>query len=263
LRTSQPTAPYQAPQVEWHHQQASQKPWLKVAFTTASPTGGQVSETAIQAVRSAAAFLEKQGHEVVEVGYPVDGQQMMTTYYAMNGGETAAMFAEINAARQVPVRREEMELMTWALYQYGKKLPAADYVLALQWWDQLAEKMEEVFSTYDLFLTPTTAFPAPLIEEDLQSDSIRQRLHEIESLGKSAAGELIEEMFAKSYALTPYTQLANLTGQPAISLPTALSEEGLPLGIQFMASKGREDLLFQVGYLFETQQRFLLPKQGD
>jgi amidase len=181
----------------------------------------------------------------------------------MNGGETAAMFAEINAARQVPVRREEMELMTWALYQYGKKLPAADYVLALQWWDQLAEKMEEVFSTYDLFLTPTTAFPAPLIEEDLQSDSIRQRLHEIESLGKSAAGELIEEMFAKSYALTPYTQLANLTGQPAISLPTALSEEGLPLGIQFMASKGREDLLFQVGYLFETQQRFLLPKQGD
>jgi amidase len=30
-----------------------------------------------------------------------------------------------------------------------------------------------------------------------------------------------------------------------------------------MASKGREDLLFQVGYLFETQQRFLLPKQGD
>lgn len=263
LRTSQPTAPYQAPQVEWHHQQASQKPRLKVAFTTASPTGGQVSETAIQAVRSAAAFLEKQGHEVVEVGYPVDGQQMMTTYYAMNGGETAAMFAEINAARQVPVRREEMELMTWALYQYGKKLPAADYVLALQWWDQLAEKMEEVFSTYDLFLTPTTAFPAPLIEEDLQSDSIRQRLHEIESLGKSAAGELIEEMFAKSYALTPYTQLANLTGQPAISLPTALSEEGLPLGIQFMASKGREDLLFQVGYLFETQQRFLLPKQGD
>ncbi len=78
------------------------------------------SETAIQAVRSAAAFLEKQGHEVVEVGYPVAGQQMMTTYYAMNGGETAAMFAEINAARQVPVRREEMELMTWALYQYGK-----------------------------------------------------------------------------------------------------------------------------------------------
>ncbi len=85
LRTSQPTAPYRAPQVEWHHQ-ASQNA-VEGCFTIASPTGGQVSETAIQAVRSAAAFLEKQGHEVVEVGYPVAGQQMMTTYYAMNGGE--------------------------------------------------------------------------------------------------------------------------------------------------------------------------------
>lgn len=54
--------------------------------------------------------------------------------------------------------------------------------------------------------------------------------------------------------------MANLTGQPAISLPTHVTASGLPLGIQFMASKGREDVLFQVGELFEQEQKFLLPK---
>ncbi|MDN6127217.1 MAG: amidase, partial [Tetragenococcus halophilus] len=54
-------------------------------------------------------------------------------------------------------------------------------------------------------------------------------------------------------------QLANLTGQPAISLPTHLTNEGLPLGIQFVAAKGREDLLFEVGELFENNQQFHLP----
>src|SRR5699024_7704391 len=113
--------------------------------------------------------------------------------------------------------------------------------------------------TYDLFLTPTTAFSAPLIEQDLQSDAIRVRLKEIQAVDEKTAANLVYEMFEKSYHLTPYTQLANLTGQPAISLPTALTEKNLPLGIQFMASKGREDLLLQVGDLFETNQKFQLP----
>lgn len=67
-------------------------------------------------------------------------------------------------------------------------------------------------------------------------------------------------MFEKSLQITPYTQLANLTGQPAISLPTHVTSEGLPLGIQFMAARGREDLLLQVGKLFETEYGFKLPE---
>lgn len=43
---------------------------------------------------------------------------------------------------QRPVEQKDMELMTWGLYQYGKKLAAADYIQALQYWDQLAVTME-------------------------------------------------------------------------------------------------------------------------
>lgn len=261
LRTSQPAAPYQAPRIEWKHHGPSQNRTLRVAYTTESPAGSPVSQTAVLAVKKAVAFLEDQGHQVTEIRYPVDGQTMMASYYRMNGGETAAMFAEIEAMLQRPVEQKDMELMTWGLYQYGKKLAAADYIQALQYWDQLVVTMEALFADYELFLTPATAQTAPLIEEDLQSDTIRRELQEIERRTAAAAGDLIYQMFDKSLALTPYTQLANLTGQPAISLPTAVSEEGLPLGIQFMASKGREDLLFQVGELFERWEQFHLPKK--
>jgi Asp-tRNAAsn/Glu-tRNAGln amidotransferase A subunit and related amidases len=262
MRTSQASAPYQAPKAEWQHTEetVSKKP-LKIAFSTQSPVGETISDTAIQAVKEAASFLAQQGHSVSEINYPIDGQAMMESYYVMNGGETAAMFADINAQRQTKVKIQDMELMTWALYQYGEKIAAKTYINALQYWDYLSQKMEALFTEYDLFLTPTTAFSAPLIEEDLQSNSIRANLLEIETASEKKAAQLVYEMFEKSYHLTPYTQLANLTGQPAISLPTALTDNHLPLGIQFMASKGREDLLLSVGELFEQHQKFHLPKQ--
>ncbi|MGG5341430.1 amidase [Enterococcus sp. AZ192] len=260
LRGTEKAAPYQAPKVEWSHQTASDKKRLKIAFLTESPVGTPVSSEAVKAVRKAVAFLEQQGHEVTEISYPVNGHQLIDSYYAMNGAETAAMFSGIQEAIQRPLTISDMELMTWGIYQYGRQLPASEYVQSLQLWDQAAYQMEQLFEEYDLFLTPTAADIAPKIDAELQSDQIRQDLAQAESLSVKQLQRLIYEMFEKSLTITPFTQLANLTGQPAINLPTHTADSGLPLGIQFMASKGREDLLFQVGELFEQEQQFLLPK---
>ncbi|MDA9470061.1 amidase [Enterococcus sp. 5H] len=260
LRGTEPEAPYQAPKSEWNHHKMAEKKILKIAFLTESPVGTSVSNEAKKAIRHATEFLVKQGHEVTEISYPVNGRQLIDSYYLMNGAETAAMFASIQHEIKRPVTKVDMELMTWGIYQYGLKLPASDYVRSLQLWDQAAFKMEQLFKEYDLFLTPTAADIAPEIDAELQSEQIRKSLAQAETQSTSQLQDLVYAMFEKSLTITPYTQLANLTGQPAISLPTHITDSGLPIGIQFMASKGREDLLFQVGKLFEQEQQFLLPE---
>lgn len=262
MRGTEHSAPYQAPKPEWTHtannRRLPSRP-LKIAFTTQSPVGSLVSPEAVAAVQQAVARLTAAGHQVEEVAYPLDGEAIIRSYYRMNGAETAAMFANIQKGFGRKIAQEEVELMTWAIWQYGEKISAASYVNSLAVWDQAAAAMATFHDKYDLFLTPTTGQPAPLIGQELVSASMLQELSAMKERTEAQGAELIYRMFEKSLALSPFTQLANLTGQPAISLPTHLTEEGLPLGIQLMADRGREDLLFGIGELFENEGAFILP----
>ena len=87
----------------------------------------------------------------------------------------------------------------------------------------------KAFKEVNLILTPTTTGPAFKIGEKI-NDPVKMYLEDI------------------------FTAPANMTGLPAISIPSGfVEEEGkqLPLGIQFMAPHQREDLLFEIGKKFE------------
>lgn len=259
MRGIHSAAPYQAPQAEWQHTISAKSKKMKVAVNIDSPIDSEVSPEAVLAVESARDFLVRQGHQVEMIAYPVNGRSLIESYYLMNGAETAAMFSGIEQTLPRPLMKNDMEPMTWGIYQYGKKISASQYINSLNVWDQAAFQMEKLFEKYDLLLTPTTAAAAPKLTDDLQSDEIRAALDIAASLSEPELAYLIDQMFDKSLRITPYTQLANLTGQPAINLPTFLTQKGLPLGIQFTAARGREDLLFQMGKLFETEYGFQLP----
>lgn len=234
---------------------------LKIAVCTSSPIGNSVSSEAVLAVKNAVKFLESLGHHVEEIPYPIEGNSLIRSYYQMNGGETASMMEGIatNIKRELTI--DDMELMTWTIYQFGRKLSASDYASSFNLWDQSAVIMEELFQKYDLFLSPTATTIAPKISDDLQSDIIRKRMVQAEHQTKQELANLVYDMFEKSLWLTPYTQLANLTGQPAISLPTHITaEEKMPIGIQLMASKGNDRLLLEVGSWFEELHQLLIPK---
>jgi amidase len=54
--------------------------------------------------------------------------------------------------------------------------------------------------------------------------------------------------------IATYTAPANITGQPAISLPLHWAEDGMPIGVQLVAAFGREDLLLRVAAQLEEAQ---------
>ncbi|HFH9836886.1 TPA: amidase [Streptococcus suis] len=232
---------------------------LKIAYSLESPIGSAVSSDAKQAVLSLLPQLEALGHQVTESSNSVlDGVEVMQAYYLMNSVETAQMFDDIETGFGRRMTPNDMEIMTWAIYLSGQTIPAKLYSKVLQDWDRYSAKMANFHETYDLHLTPTVADVAPKLDQFTQSPEMVERLLHTQELSMAEQQSLIWEMFAESLAWTPFTQQANITGQPAISLPTYKTEQGLPIGVQFTAAKGREDLLLQLAEQLESTACFTL-----
>ncbi|HFI0135739.1 TPA: amidase [Streptococcus suis] len=226
---------------------------LKIAYSFESPIGSPVSAHAQQAILSLLPQLESLGHQVTELSSPIlDGIEVMQAYYLMNSVETAHMFEEIEAGLGRSMTPDDMEVMTWAIYQSGQTVPAKLYSKVLQDWDRYSARMADFHQHYDLLLTPTVADVAPKLDQFTHSQEMLDRLLHIQELTMAEQQSLIWEMFAESLAWTPFTQQANITGQPSISLPTYERADGLPIGVQFTAAKGREDLLLQLADQMEA-----------
>lgn len=237
----------------------SQLPHMKVAYLTKNPDGTDIGSEAKQAVLNAVQFLKDKGYEAVELeSAPIDMKELISHYYVMNSVETASMFAGIEIFLGRPVIKADMEPMTWAIYQSGQMILAKDYTAMMHVWDNYSAIMDVFHKTYDLLLTPTTHDVAPKHGQINPSPQLLEKLANAEKFMPAEQMQLVTEMFRPGLALNPYTPLANLTGQPAINLPTHQTKSGLPLGIQFMATKGREDLLLQVAQLFEDNGKLML-----
>ncbi len=76
-------------------------------------------------------------------------------------------------------------------------------------------------------------------------------------LGKAhllAQGKLVDRIVKENLTWVPFTQLANITGLPAMSVPLYWNTDNLPLGSQFIAPFAREDVLLQLAAQLEKAQ---------
>jgi amidase len=64
----------------------------------------------------------------------------------------------------------------------------------------------------------------------------------------------MEKIIKENLKWVPFTQLANITGLPAMSVPLYWNNNQLPLGSQFVAPFGREDWLLQLAQQLEQTQ---------
>ncbi|EKN66110.1 amidase [Neobacillus bataviensis LMG 21833] len=261
-------AAFHVPPFHGSYLQQSQTPSGKkytIAFSVQSPLGTEVHQECKKAVMKTAKLLESLGHNVVEIEAPVDGRKILKSYLTMYFGEVAAAITELETVLGRKAVMSDVEPTTWILGLVGKATSAEAFVLSVREWDKAAIAMEQFHETYDFYLTPTTAFPPAKIGELEPSKSEKLAM---QVTGKLGLGGLlkkvgtVEQVAENNLKRTPFTQLANLTGQPAITIPIHLTPEGLPVGVQFMSARGREDLLFALAGLIE-QTDFWIPVQNN
>jgi amidase len=230
---------------------------LRVGYSVQHPLGGRVDDSCRDAVLSAAALLQRLGHIVEEVALPFDGPALARDYFMMYYGETGATLADLARTLGRPVRPDDVEPTTWLLGLLGRTFSAADFAASRRNWNVHARQMGRFHATYDLLLTPTMAVLPPLIGETAPTP-FEQRLMSV--VGKLRLGRalqwsgLVERLAVDSLERTPYTQIANLTGLPAMSVPLYWSAEGLPIGVQFIAGFAGEGTLFRLAAQLEVAQ---------
>lgn len=255
-----------APPFEGSYLEAAQTPIdkpLKIAFSTKSPIGGTVHEECIEAVHKCVKLLEELGYHVEEKDAPIDGNRLASSYLMLYFAEIASGRKDIEKRIGRKVTSKDVEPTTWILGVVGKAVSADELLTSLKFWDELAIQMEEFHDEYDFFITPTTAHPPSKIGE-LDLTSSEKSL--IQMVGNLPLGKMIrktvEQIAYKSLERTPFTQLANLTGQPAITMPLHLTKDGLPCGVQVMARRGKEDLLLQLAGQMEQSDLWIDVKQN-
>jgi amidase len=157
----------------------------------------------------------------------------------------------------VPVKRLAIEPSTRAVGRLGAKLLARDYELAKRYWHKAAEQMSHFHQRYDALIMPVAADTAPAIGE-LYPTAARERLMSflalpgVPSLALKAG--MLKRLAVDALSRTPFTQLANLTGQPAMSVPFHISERGLPVGVQVVGRLGDDKLLLQLASAMEQHE---------
>jgi len=206
---------------------------LRIALTTHSTLGTPVHPDCVKAAHDAAQLCAELGHDVVEVAPALNGEMYLQTFMIVWAAGCAWTVDGITQLTGRPAEEGQMEPGTWTLYQMGKQTKASDYLMAVQWFQQMAREVARFMNNYDVWLTPTLgAPPLPLGSFDPQPND-------------PLAGVKQATVFA------PFTPICNTTGQPAMSVPLYWNEEGLPIGVHFIGRFGDEATLFRLASQLE------------
>jgi amidase len=222
-------APYwAAPPAQPFAEQLGRAPGsLRIAFTTETPLGGAMCAECASAVRDAAALCETLGHNVTEGAPDYDHEQAVEIFSGIWAAGCANLVDGIARRCGRDPLPGLLEPVTRDLYQRGRELRATDYLRYLHGMQSLARRIAGFFDEYDLYLTPTlAALPPPLGHFDPNPREPAQ-------------------VFQRAADLVLYTPIANMTGQPAMSVPLHWSKDGLPVGVHFTGRYGEEATLFR------------------
>lgn len=197
--------------------------------------------------------LQKMGAEIIDVNLPLT-EYALPVYYIIMPAEVSSNLAKFDGLRFGKRGGEQKTLLEYYAQTRGtgfggevrRRVLIGTYVLSAGYVDayylqaqkvrtKIYQDFVKVFSQVDVLLTPTTPSTAFKLGEKV-SDPLQMYLSDI------------------------YTVSANLAGLPGLSVPAGMIN-GLPIGVQLMAPRFKEEILFKIGLVVEeVREKIDLPK---
>ncbi|MFC7060888.1 amidase [Halobacillus seohaensis] len=209
---------------------------LNIAYMADFSSLMEIAPEVQGAIESTAKLCEDLGHNV-EIAYPdFDLHRFMNAYVTVwvVGGAIAVRNASRLNGKQATSQNVELLLST--IIEKSEKITVFEYEEARQFLFDESVKIHQFFEKYDVLLHPVSSKPPlPLGEYNGSKKSVDEIL----------------QVSANYAHLSP---IANVTGQPAMSIPLYWGENNLPIGSHFMGRFGDEATLFKLaGQLERTR----------
>jgi aspartyl-tRNA(Asn)/glutamyl-tRNA(Gln) amidotransferase subunit A len=207
-----------------------------------------ISEDAKLEVQKVAKLLESQGHEIVEVSLPLT-KMSISIYYLIAPAECSANLSRFDGVRygnRVAGNTSYEMMENTRAEGFGpevkKRILLGTYALSAGYYDafygqalkaraMMKKEFTETYKEVDYLISPTTP-----------SDPFK--------FGEKSDNQL--EMYMSDLCTIP----ANLVGMPAISIPTGLSSNGLPLSVQIMSPANTDNTLLEFSQKLESVVSF-------
>ena len=224
--------PYRAPDVEGSFLETTRRApgRLRIAFLR-KPVGWETMDPAlVAAVEQAAMRLEALGHYVEEAVPDYDPVATGTAFGTVMCANTFTNI-QVRANGRVP-GPDDLEPVTRLYAEKGGGIIAHDYIRAVQTFHRTGRQLGAFFERFDVLLSPTIA---------------RTSL----PLGTVRMDGTLEDYEAGLAPMVAFTSVCNAAGVPAMSVPLAWSEDGLPIGMHFVARYGAEATLLSLAAQLE------------
>lgn len=216
---------------------------LKIAVISESLNADGVDPEVKEQMETLINQLKANGNTVENVSFPYL-DYMVPTYYVLSTAEASSNLSRFDGVhfgyRSPNAQGVEATYKKSRSEGFGpevqRRIMAGTFVLSHGYYDAyytkgqkvrrvLQNKTNEIFQQYDIVLLPTT--PSTAFELNAVKDPISMYLQDI------------------------FTVHANLTGNPAISLPLGKHSNGMPFGVQLMANHFDEKQLFNFAHYLE------------
>ncbi|MEM7344840.1 MAG: amidase [Chloroflexota bacterium] len=193
-----------------------------------------------QAMEQALKHMEAAGAEIIEVDLDYDPENLRPASSAIVLSETIHLLADYLQTLETPLTVAEIlphlgqdvaaSLGSQVGFKTSSPIPGYAYLDALnKVRPKIQASFEQALADVDALVTPTTPLAAAPIGDDEET--------------------LLNERRVGTFgAFIRYTSPSNMTGFPALTVPLQATEEGLPLGLQFLGKPWREAKLLRLGH---------------